>query len=141
MELKKFIALYRKGTYYSFMFQSITKWITSETTTQKFWDNGWVVYFWNLYNFLNWSIVDLQYCISFRYTAKWFSYIYMCVFVCVYIHVYFRLFSTIGYYKILNIVPYTFWVLSTFLFKVHMGIFPPDTSSLSWSIFFPIFSL
>ena len=25
----------------------------------------------------NWSVVDLQYCISFRYTAKWFSYAYI----------------------------------------------------------------
>ena len=34
---------------------------------------------------LYWSIVDLQYCVSFRYTAKWFSfiYIYICVCVCV----------------------------------------------------------
>ena len=27
--------------------------------------------------FFHWSIVDLQYCISFRCTAKWFSYIYI----------------------------------------------------------------
>ena len=26
---------------------------------------------------LYWSIVDLHYCISFRYTAEWFSYIYI----------------------------------------------------------------
>ena len=41
-----------------------------------------------------WHIVDLQ---CFRYTAKWFNFIY--------IYVFFRLFSFIGYYKILNIVP------------------------------------
>ena len=29
--------------------------------------------------FFNWSIVDLRYCVSFRWTAKWFSYIYVCV--------------------------------------------------------------
>ena len=26
-------------------------------------------------SFLNWTIVDLQYCVTFRCTAKWFSYI------------------------------------------------------------------
>ena len=29
-----------------------------------------------LINFFYWNIVDLQCCISFRYTAKWFSYTY-----------------------------------------------------------------
>ena len=28
----------------------------------------------------NWSIADLQYCVSFRHTAKWFSYTYICIF-------------------------------------------------------------
>ena len=53
--------------------------------------------------FLNWSIVDLQYCDSFRCTEKWFSYIY--IYIYIYICIYFRLFSIIGYYRILNIVP------------------------------------
>ena len=30
----------------------------------------------NLIFILYWNIVDLQYCISFRHTAKWFSYMY-----------------------------------------------------------------
>ena len=47
--------------------------------------------------FLNWNIVDLLYCISFRRTAKWFSYIY----------IFFRLLFITGYYKILNIISYT----------------------------------
>ena len=29
--------------------------------------------------FFNWSLVDLQCCVSFRCTAKWFSYTYTCV--------------------------------------------------------------
>ena len=46
---------------------------------------------------LSWSRVDLQCCISFRCTAKWFSYTYL--------YIYFvRFFSLIGYYKILSIV-------------------------------------
>ena len=35
--------------------------------------------------FFFFNVVDLQWCVSFRCTAKWFRYIYMCVCVCVYI--------------------------------------------------------
>ena len=49
--------------------------------------------------FFNWSIVDLQCCISFSCTAKWFSYIFF------FNIFFFRFFSHIGYYKILSIVP------------------------------------
>ena len=57
---------------------------------------SWEINFPTLIFFFNWSIVDLQCCVSFRCTAKWVSYI--CIF-------FFRFFSTIGYYKILNMVP------------------------------------
>ena len=50
--------------------------------------------------FKNWSRVTLWYCVSFRCTAKWFNYI--CV-------IYFRLFSIIGYYKVLSIIPFVIW--------------------------------
>ena len=49
-----------------------------------------------LFIYFYWSIVNLQCCVSFKWTAKWFS--YRCKFL-------FRLFSTISYYKILSIVP------------------------------------
>ena len=39
----------------------------------------------SLYLFIYWSIIDLQCCVSFSYTAKWFRYIY------VYILFYYRL--------------------------------------------------
>ena len=29
-----------------------------------------------------WSVVDLQYCISFRYSAMWFSFIYIYIYTC-----------------------------------------------------------
>ena len=45
----------------------------------------------------NWNIVDLQCCVSFRWTAKWFNYAYTHMFS-------FRFFSFIGYYKILSII-------------------------------------
>ena len=54
------------------------------------------------YNFRNifilyWTLVDLQ-CVSFRYTAKWFSYTY------IYIS-FFKVFFHLGYYRILMRVP------------------------------------
>ena len=52
-------------------------------------------------SFLNWSIVDLL-CDSFWCTAKWFSYIYMCVCVRIHMH-FFRFFSIIDNDKILSI--------------------------------------
>ena len=54
--------------------------------------------FWNLtsssFFFSFFYIVELQYCVSSKYRAKWFDYTY-----------FFRLFSIIGYYKILDIIP------------------------------------
>ena len=35
--------------------------------------------------FIDWFIADLQYCVSFRSTAKIFSYIYICVYIYIYI--------------------------------------------------------
>ena len=36
--------------------------------------------------FLNWNTVDLQFCLSFRYTAKWISYIYTYTNIYIYTH-------------------------------------------------------
>ena len=52
--------------------------------------------------FLNWSIVDLQCCVNFCYTEKWFRYTYIYTF-------FFVLFSIMVYHRILNIVPYAVW--------------------------------
>ena len=46
--------------------------------------------------FLNFSVIALKHSLSFRYTAKWFSYVYK--------YYFFRLLSIIGYYKLLNTV-------------------------------------
>ena len=60
----------------------------------KQFDYRWI----GLLLFLNWSIVDLQSCVSFRCTTKWFNYTYT--------HLsFFRFFSITGNYKILNIIP------------------------------------
>ena len=46
-----------------------------------------------------WCIVDLQYHVSFRRTAKWISYIHISMY-------FFQIFSIIGYYKILRGLPW-----------------------------------
>ena len=52
--------------------------------------------------FLNWSIVNLQCCISFGCTAEWFRYIYVCV--CVYIYIYIYIYIHIYIYILLQIL-------------------------------------
>ena len=51
--------------------------------------------------FKNPSVVDLQYCM-FQVHSK----VIQCLYIYIYIYKFFRLFSLVGYYKILNIVPY-----------------------------------
>ena len=46
--------------------------------------------------FFYWSIVDLQYCVSFRLTAEWFGYIY------IYIYIYIFLFLILFHYRLLQ---------------------------------------
>ena len=53
----------------------------------------------NLLKKFYWSIVDLQYYVSFRWTAKWISY------TCTYIHYFLRFFSHTGHYRVLIRVP------------------------------------
>ena len=50
--------------------------------------------------FYYWNIVDLQYCVSFRYSAKWLIYMCVCVYICIYIFSsdYFPLQVTIKYW-------------------------------------------
>ena len=63
-------------------------------------------YFLIFYNLSYSNEVNLQCCVSFLYTAKWFSYIYICIF--------FIFFSIMAYYRILNTLCYTVgpWCLS-----------------------------
>ena len=52
-------------------------------------------FFFLLNYFFNWIIVDLQCCVSFRYTAKWFSYTYIYLFFQILFH--YKLLQNTGY--------------------------------------------
>ena len=68
-------------------------------------------------------MIDLQYCVSFKYTAKWFIFTY--------IHFVFRFFSHIGYYRILSRVPWaiprslliTYFMYSRFEYGVTVNTY------------------
>ena len=76
----------------------------------KLGDTPWCIYTLNYILFFltfYWSIVDLQYCATFRDSAKWFGYTHTHIYKYIYIYIFFfRFFSLIGYYRILSIVSY-----------------------------------
>ena len=49
--------------------------------------------------FLNWSIIDSQYCVGFRCIAKWFSYIYNWIYI---LNVYIFFFRFFFHYRLLQ---------------------------------------
>ena len=60
----------------------------------------------------NWNRVDLHCCVSFRCTAKWFSYTHTYIF-------FFRFFSCIGYCKILSIIPVLYRRFLSFIYFIY----------------------
>ena len=86
--------------------QSISNNSTMHMFGPKSSHKGGLYFSFSFINFFYWSIVDLQCCVSFRYTAKWFIFLYICVCICMYVYIFFfRLLSLIGYYKILSMFP------------------------------------
>ena len=65
--------------------------------------------------FLYWNTIDLQCCVSFRCTAKWFNCICICVCVCVCVCILFSFFSIISYYKMLRYYKICYTVGSSWL--------------------------
>ena len=77
-------------------------------------------YFFNFY----WCIVDLQCCVSFRYTAKWFRYVYH-IYIYVYISecMYIYSFSDAFLFRLLQDIKYSFlcYIVSSYcLFVVYL---------------------
>ena len=66
----------------------IGRWILNHYTTTK----EVLIYF------FNWSIVNLQFCLSFKCTTKWFNYIYM------YVYIFFQI---LFHYKLLQDIQYS----------------------------------
>ena len=71
---------------------------------ERSWDTSGMYEFFTYIFFLSffyWSIVDLQCCVSFRCTKKWFSYIHM------YIYIFIFLFQILLHYRLLQDVEYS----------------------------------
>ena len=72
----------------------------------------WAV--WAVCIFFYWSIVILQCCVNFCYTAKWFSYTY--------IHSFFIFFFIMVYHRILTIVPCAAYSGTLFIHSIYSSL-------------------
>ena len=73
-------------------------------------------YFFKMGILLYWGIVDLQCCVSYRYTGKWFSYTYinLYIYLSIYIYIYiYILFQIPLPHRSLQNIEYSFPVLYT----------------------------
>ena len=56
--------------------------------------------------YFNWSIIDLQCCVSFRYTSKWVSHTHTHIYICIYIRIYIYIFHILFPYRLLQNTEY-----------------------------------
>ena len=92
-----------------------------------------------LWIFKNWSIVNLQCCVSFRCTAQWFNYMCVCVCVCVCACV---LFQILFPYGLLQSIPYSFvcytagpcWLSVLYIVVLVDFLMMPILTSVRWSL-------
>ena len=66
----------------------ITHELAYQSTTSLLMNLGFWVLFVFFLNLFYWSIVDLQCCINFYWTAKWFRYTYLSIYIYRYIYTY-----------------------------------------------------
>ena len=79
--------------------------------------------------FKSWSIVDLQYCVHFRYSVKWFCYTY--IYIYVYIYIYFL--SILFHYSLLQDMEFSRQEYWSELPRPSPGEFPTQGSNpISW---------
>ena len=81
-------------------------------------------FFFNLNFILSWSIVDLQCCISFTYTAKWFSYavFIICLLYFIIVHVLCTVFILYSYFLSLYISGVCSVTLKTLLLQEQCSL-------------------
>lgn len=78
--------------------------------TARLFPKSWVFFF------FFWSIIDLQFCVSFRYTAKWFSYIHIYILLQILLH--YRLLQGTEYSSLYYMVnPYCLSMVACYLLK------------------------
>ena len=76
-------------------------------------------------------VIDLQYCASFRYTAKWFSYTYICIFFFLFFH--YSLLPDTEYSSLHYTVNLCFSILHTVVCILEKAM-APHSSTLDWKI-------
>ena len=93
---------------------NLNRYIFEKRSSANFFAWYWTNYFISIF----WSVVDLQCCVNFCYTAKWFGYTH--------IYTFFIFFSIMVYPRILNIVPMLYIRTLLFFHSIRNSLHPPN---------------